>query len=166
MRRSLTLAVLGAGTVVGAALPALAQTADGEWRADIEITVAGSAVDDETPLAPAADNAMASALLSVTRSDTFENGLTLGWRGAVRYERDAPSRPAFTGVLGACPATNAACPRRPCRWKDLGGRAFWASIQGRRRAWTRGRRRCSGGCRLSRRGLIRQGLASPAPVMM
>lgn len=122
MRRSLTLAVLGAGTVVGTALPALAQTADGEWRADIEITVAGSAVDEETPLAPAADNAMASALLSVTRSDTFENGLTVGWRGAVRYERDAPSRPAFTGVLGACPATNAACPR------VLGGGGFFSPV--------------------------------------
>ncbi len=111
MRRSITLAALGAGTVLGAALPALAQTADGEWQVDFEATAVGAAIEDESALAPSAPSALGSAMLAVTRSDTFENGLTLGWRGEVRLERDAPSRPAFAGVLGACPASNAACPR-------------------------------------------------------
>ena len=122
MRRSLTLAALGTGTVLGTALPAVAQATDSEWQANIEIVVAGSAVGDETPLAPAADHAMGSALLSVARSDTFDNGLTLGWHGAVRLERDAPSRPAFAGVLGACPATDALCPR------VLASSGFWSPV--------------------------------------
>ena len=50
MRRSLTLAALGTGTVLGTALPAVAQATDSEWQANIEIVVAGSAVGDETPL--------------------------------------------------------------------------------------------------------------------
>ena len=106
MRRSITLAALGAGTVLGAALPALAQTADGEWQVDFEATGVGAAIEDESALAPSAPSALGSATLAVTRSDTFENGLTLGWRGEVRLERDAPSRPAFAGVLGACPANS------------------------------------------------------------
>ena len=43
-------------------------------------------------------------------SDTFDNGLTLAWRGEARLERDAASRPAFAGVLGDCPAANALLP--------------------------------------------------------
>lgn len=107
MRRSLTLAAV----VIGAAAPAFAQDPDREWRVDARLTLAGAAVEDETPLAPAGDGLLGSALLGVSRSDTFENGLTLGWRGAIRFERDAPSRPAFVGVLGNCPASNALCPR-------------------------------------------------------
>lgn len=106
MRRSLTLAALLAGT----AAPAFAQAADGEWQAKIEVTLVGSFVEEETPLAPAADGVMASATVTLTRQDTFENGLTLGWRGEFRYDRDAPSRPAFGGVLGDCPAANPLCP--------------------------------------------------------
>ena len=111
MRRAITLAALGAGTVFGAALPAFAQSGDGEWKADFEVTAAGGAIEDETPLAPSAPSVIGSATVTVTRSDTFENGLTLGWRGEVRLERDAPSRRAFAGVLGACPAADVACPR-------------------------------------------------------
>lgn len=107
MRRSLTLAALMAGT----AAPAFAQASDGEWKATIEANLVGSFVEEESPLAPAADGVMASTSLAITRQDTFENGLTLGWRGELRYDRDAPSRPAFGGVLGACPAADPLCPR-------------------------------------------------------
>ena len=100
MRRAITLAALGAGTAFGAAMPAFAQAADGEWQASFEATLVGSAINDENPLAPASDGLLASGVVTVTRSDTFDNGLTLGWRGEARYERDAPSRPAFAGVLG------------------------------------------------------------------
>lgn len=102
--------VLGAGAAFGAGLPAFAQVADGEWQLDLEATAAGAIIDEETPLAPAA-SVIGGAKATVTRSDTFENGLTLGWRGEVRLERDAPSRPSFAGVLGACPAVDATCPR-------------------------------------------------------
>ena len=111
MRRAITLAALGAGTAFGAALPAFAQSGDGEWKADFEVTAAGGAIEDETPLAPSAPSMLGSATVTVTRSDTFENGLTLGWRGEVRLERDAPSRRGFAGVLGGCPASDVACPR-------------------------------------------------------
>jgi hypothetical protein len=110
MRRTITMAAPLSLLVLGAA-PALAQEGDGEWKADIVFTLAGSFVDEETPLAPAADAVMVSGLLSVSRSDTFENGLTLSWNGALRYDRDAPSRPAFAGVLGNCPAADPQCPR-------------------------------------------------------
>jgi hypothetical protein len=92
-------------------MPAFAQAVDGEWQVSAEFTLAGAAVDEETPLGPAADSIMASGKVAVSRSDTFDNGLTLGWRGEVRYDRDAPSRPAFAGVLGACPASDPLCPR-------------------------------------------------------
>ncbi len=110
MRRSITLAILGTGAVFGAAAPAFAQASDGEWRLDLEATAAGAIIDEETPLAPSA-SVIGGAKATVTRSDTFENGLTLGWRGEVRLERDAPSRPSFAGVLGLCPATDVGCPR-------------------------------------------------------
>ncbi len=111
MRRSVTLAAPFGLLALCGAMPAFAQEADGEWQADVVFTLAGSFVDAETPMAPAADGVMASGLLSVSRSDTFENGLTLSWRGALRYDRDAPSRPAFAGVLGNCPAADPLCPR-------------------------------------------------------
>jgi len=114
MRRSITpialRAILGAGAAFGTALPAFAQAADGEWQLDLEATAAGAIIDEETPLAPSA-SVIGGAKATVTRADTFENGLTLGWRGEVRLERDAPSRPSFAGVLGLCPASDAACPR-------------------------------------------------------
>jgi hypothetical protein len=37
--------------------------------------------------------------------------VTLTWRLAAAYERDAPSRPAFAGVLGACSTEDVFCPR-------------------------------------------------------
>jgi hypothetical protein len=110
MRRSFTLAILGAGTAFGASLPAFAQAADGEWAFGLEATAAGAIIDEETPLAPAA-SVIGGVKATATRSDTFENGVTLGWRGEVRLERDAPSRPSFVGVLGACPAIDVTCPR-------------------------------------------------------
>ncbi|RYG26714.1 MAG: hypothetical protein EON93_21245, partial [Burkholderiales bacterium] len=54
MRRSITLAILGAGAAFGTALPAFAQAADGEWQLDVEATAAGALMDEETPLAPSA----------------------------------------------------------------------------------------------------------------
>jgi len=105
MRAHLTLAALALGT----ASPAIAQ----EWTVDATLSLAGAAVEDESPLAPASDGFLASGALVVTRSDTFENGLTLAWRGEVRIDRDAATRPAFAGVLGDCPAANALCPRVP-----------------------------------------------------
>jgi hypothetical protein len=115
MRAHLTLAALAMGT----AAPALAQ----EWTVDASLTLAGAAVDDESPLAPAGDGFLASGNLVVSGSfDTFENGLTLSWRGEARIDRDAATRPAFAGVLGDCPAANALCPRVP------GGAGFLSPV--------------------------------------
>src|SRR6185436_1124937 len=111
MRRSLTLAALAFGAPLAAPLVASAQTAEDGWKVDATVTFAGSAIDDDTQLAPAGDGLLASGLLSVTRTDTFDNGLQLIWRGGVRVDRDAATRPAFAGVLGDCPAANVLCPR-------------------------------------------------------
>lgn len=111
MRRSVALAAIGLGTALGAGAPAFAQAADGEWQADIEVTLAASSIDEEAALAPAGDSILGTATVTLARSDTFDNGLTVGWRGQARFERDAPSRPAFAGVLGACPAADPQCPR-------------------------------------------------------
>jgi hypothetical protein len=107
MRAYLTLAAVALGT----AAPALAQSADGEWTVDASLSLAAAAVEDESPLAPAGDGFLASASIVVSRSDTFDNGLTVGWRGEMRLDRDAGTRPAFAGVLGDCPAANTLCPR-------------------------------------------------------
>ena len=107
MRRSLTLAALA----LAAAPAALAQANSGEWEVNARLTVAGSAIEDESLLAPAGDSLLAAGSLVVSRSDTFENGVTLAWRGEVRVDRDASTRPAFAGVLGDCPAASALCPR-------------------------------------------------------
>ena len=107
MRGRITLAALAMGTA-----PAAFAQADPEgWKLEARLTVAGTAIDDETPLAPAGDGPLGSGSLTLSRADTFENGLTLEWRGEVRIDRDAASRPAFAGVLGDCPATDAGCPR-------------------------------------------------------
>jgi hypothetical protein len=74
------------------------------------VVVVASAIDEGDPVAPAGDALLGSARVEVSRSDTFENGLTLGWLGAVRFDRDASSRPAFAGAFGACPETFAGCP--------------------------------------------------------
>lgn len=114
MRRTISLAGPLTVLALGQAMPAFAQGGDGEWKFDTAVTLVGAAVDaedEDAPSAPAADSLMASALMSVSRSDTFDNGLTLSWYGAARYDRDAPSRPAFSGVLGNCPAADPQCPR-------------------------------------------------------
>lgn len=106
MRRPITLAALA----FGASMPAFAQGGDGEWEVRAETVLVTAVIDADDPIAPSADTLLGSARLEISRSDTFENGLTLGWLGAVRVERDAASRPAFAGAFGACPATNPACP--------------------------------------------------------
>jgi hypothetical protein len=106
MRPTITLAAL----FIGAAGPAFAQDGDGEWAAKVEATLVANGVESDSNVATAADPLMASALLEVSRSDTFDNGLTLGWLGAVRYEREARTRPAFSGALGTCAPGNPACP--------------------------------------------------------
>lgn len=111
MRQSLTCGrtpgLALAALVLVIASPAAAQ----EWEVDARLTLLASAIDEEAGLAPAADGLLASGSLVVTRSDTFENGLTLEWRAEGRFERDAASRPSFAGVLGDCPAANVLCPR-------------------------------------------------------
>ena len=111
MRRTISLAAI----VIGASGPAFAQSSDGagdgEWAVKAEATAVVSGVRSDDALDPAADGPLASAMLEISRSDTFENGLTLGWLGSVRYERDNPRRHAFVGALGGCPATNPACPQ-------------------------------------------------------
>lgn len=113
MWRSLSLAGPWGLMALGAAPSALAQEEDGAWSVRSVVTLAGSAMASEASLAPPADGFLASALVSASRADTFENGLTLTWRGAVRFERDAGSRPAFAGVLGLCPPQTPSCPRIP-----------------------------------------------------
>jgi Gram-negative porin len=106
MRRPIFVATLA----LGAAAPAYAQANDGEWAVKAEATVVVSGARSDEALDPGADGPLGSALLEISRSDTFENGLTLGWLGAVRFDRDNPQRPAFVGALGGCPAANPACP--------------------------------------------------------
>jgi hypothetical protein len=108
MRGCLTLAAVA----LGAAPAGLAQanSVDG-WQVDATLTLAGASIEEDSPLAPAADGFLGSGSLVVTRSDTFESGLTVEWRAEGRFDRDAASRPSFAGVLGDCPAANALCPR-------------------------------------------------------
>src|SRR5579871_99753 len=95
-----------AGLALGAALPATAQ----EVKLEASLTAAAAAIEDNSPLARASDSLLGDARLALTRTDTFEGGIELSWRGEVRVERDATSRPAFAGVLGDCPPTLAGCP--------------------------------------------------------
>lgn len=105
MRRSFTLALLALGT----APAAFAQ----EWGVDARLTLVGSSITDESELALAGDDFLASGNLVITRSDVLDNGLTLAWRGDVRIERDTSPRPSFAGVIGSCPPSNVTCPRVP-----------------------------------------------------
>ncbi|OYX46231.1 MAG: hypothetical protein B7Y90_16440 [Alphaproteobacteria bacterium 32-64-14] len=107
MVRSLLLTLTALGVVAPLMCPAEAQ--EGEWKLEAEAVLAVSAVESDDPLAPAPDGLLGSALIAVSREDTFDNGLTLGWRLAGRVERDAPSRPAFAGVLGGCVTSVPAC---------------------------------------------------------
>jgi len=108
--QSLAPALAMTAMTFGAAAPAFAQAADGEWETKVEVVVVASAIDEGDPIAPAVGALLGSALVEVSRSDTFENGLTLGWLGGLRFDRDASSRPAFAGSLGACPAAFPGCP--------------------------------------------------------
>lgn len=105
MRPTFTLAAL----IIGAGAPAFAQERDGEWTAKVEAMLVANGVESDSAAATSADVLMGSALLEVSRSDTFDNGLTLSWLGAVRYDRDARTRPAFSGALGTCAPVNPAC---------------------------------------------------------
>lgn len=106
MRRPIFVATLA----MGAAAPAFAQENDGEWQVKAEATVVVSDMRSSDPLDPASGGPLGSASVEFSRSDTFDNGLTLGWVGAVRLEQDNDSRRAFVGALGGCPAANPACP--------------------------------------------------------
>lgn len=107
MWRSLTLAAL----TLGAASPAFAQQGLTEgWSLDASLSVVGSTLGDENDLTPAGGALLGSGSLLVKRTDTLDNGLTFDWRGEVRLERDAKSRPAFAGSLGNCPGVNGLCP--------------------------------------------------------
>lgn len=109
MRRSITLAAF----TLGVAAPVFAQESgeggDGAFTFKTEATLVGAVVDRNDDVTPTADSVMLSALAQVERSDTFDNGLTLSWLGAVRLERDAPSRPAFAAAFGSCPAGSPGC---------------------------------------------------------
>jgi len=105
MRPTITLAALA----FGATAPAFAQAGDGAWEVKTEATVVANGVESDTPLAQAGEALLGSATLEISRSDTFENGLTLGWLGSVRYEHDAETRPAFALALGSCAPANPAC---------------------------------------------------------
>ena len=106
---TLTIAALA----LGAAGPASAQSADGEWQTKAEAVLVAVAIDEGDPIAPAGDVLLGSAMVEVARSDTFENGLTLGWLGAARFERDASWRGAPC-CMGAGMATGAALRASSC----------------------------------------------------
>lgn len=103
--------ILMAGLALGAAAPTFAQENDGEWEVKAEATVVVTGVRSDDPLDPGSDGPLGSVVVQISRSDTFDNGLTLGWLGAVRAERDNSSRRAFAGALGSCSASNPACPQ-------------------------------------------------------
>lgn len=105
----------GAGPAdVGAADPgaswtqtALSQPQD--WEARLDVVFLASGADSQDPGVAQPGPLMGSALLSLSREDTLDSGLTLNWRLAGRYEQDARARPAFAGVLGACPVSVSDC---------------------------------------------------------
>jgi hypothetical protein len=110
MRPPVSATLQLAALALGAAGPALAQPGEGEWQTKAEAVLVAAAIDEGGPIPPAGDVLLGSAMLEVSRADTFENGLTLGWLGALRFEQDAASRPAFAGALASCPAPVAGCP--------------------------------------------------------
>jgi len=110
MRRPISPKLTLAALALGAAGPAFAQSGDGEWQTKAEAVLVAAAIDKGDPTGPAGVVLLGSAMLEVSRADTFENGLTLGWLGALRFEQDAASRPAFAGAFAACPAPLPVCP--------------------------------------------------------
>lgn len=107
MWRGVTLAVLA----VGGAAPAFLTAAGQELKVTGQASLVGSALDEESPLAPASDGVLADVTVTVTHSEVHESGFTLTWRGEARIQKDAEARPWFAGVLGGCPASDPACPR-------------------------------------------------------
>ncbi|MDZ4762646.1 MAG: hypothetical protein SGJ21_16410 [Alphaproteobacteria bacterium] len=102
MRRFLAaaaLALFGGGQAIGQ-----------EFVLVAEATLVAAAIDGESALATAGDGLLADIGLVAERSDVFENGLTLAWRGEVRVQRDARSRPSFAGVVGNCNPSAPGCP--------------------------------------------------------
>ncbi len=91
----------------GAGAPAVAQG----WTTEATATLAVSAIEKKGELAPAPGELVADIGLVLSREDILDNGVGLGWRFEVRAQRDAPARPSFAGVLGACDPVAAACPR-------------------------------------------------------
>lgn len=91
----------------GVSAPAFAQ----EWNLDARLVGAIGAMDQTSKLVPVDHTPLADARLLVTRTDTLDSGMELNWRLEGRAGRDNRTRPAFAGVLGACPATSSACPR-------------------------------------------------------
>jgi hypothetical protein len=110
MRRPISPKLTLAALALGAAGPAFAQSGDGEWQTKAEAVLVAAAIDKGDPTGPAGVVLLGSAMLEVSRADTFENGLTLGWLGGLRFEQDAASRQAFAGAFSACPAPLPVCP--------------------------------------------------------
>ncbi|HEV7693588.1 MAG TPA: porin [Hyphomonadaceae bacterium] len=105
MQRSLTLTFIA----FAVSPAAFAQ----EYTVDARLTIAGANIADESALALAGDDFLASGRLVVTRKDVLDSGLQLTWRGDARLERDTSPRPSFAGVIGSCPPSNVTCPRVP-----------------------------------------------------
>ncbi len=95
--------------LVVALVPAGTATAQ-EWALDARGTLAGGVMDEGVSLAPADSGPLFDGSLIATQTTDFSNGLRLEWRGEVRLQKDASSRPAFAGVLGDCPAGAPRCP--------------------------------------------------------
>ncbi len=102
MSRTFGLAAL----VLGAAPAALAQ----ETEVSARLSLAASAMDEDSVFAPAADGVLGDAAVVITRTDTLDSGLRLIWRGEARIQRDAPSRPRFAGAFGICDPADPGCP--------------------------------------------------------
>ena len=102
MRRPISPKLTLAALALGAAGPAFAQSGEGEWQTKAEAVLVAAAIDEGDPTAPAGDVLLGSAMLEVSRADTFENGLTLGWLGALPVIEDAAAREACAGAVSAC----------------------------------------------------------------
>jgi hypothetical protein len=121
MVRFSSLSVVVAGLAAPALLPeAAAQQAPPpelagapDWKISASATLVGAGLDQAAALAPASDGFLFDAGLAITRRDVLENGLQLTWRIEGRVQRDAASRPAFSGVLGNCPPASSGCPGIP-----------------------------------------------------
>lgn len=98
-----------AAAIVLLALVPAGTAAAQEWTLDARGTLAGGALDEDSALAPADAGPLFDGSVVVTQTTDFSNGLRMEWRGEVRLQKDADSRPAFAGVLGNCPGGTAGC---------------------------------------------------------